>query len=280
MRIHINRNRQSLGQFSPEEVADGLKTGELRPTDLGWQEPMETWKPLAEFTDLPEPTVTAEPPPVPEPLPVAAAEPVWERREELGAFKALRETITQIVSTPSQVFSSLSQESSLRNPLLFFLFVWTFCSWIAGLYNIAVLMVNPEMVFPGAAHKFSHHQLVIFAIAAQALVPFIALIMPFILGGIFHISVTVLCGGERSFATTFRVFCYSWGTASLLKVVPACGPYLYLVMALILMIFGLQKAYKVDAARAAIASMVPLMLLCGALALLLSLSGAALEAVK
>ena len=40
-RIHIARNRQSLGQFSPEEVAQGLASGELLLTDLAWREPMD-----------------------------------------------------------------------------------------------------------------------------------------------------------------------------------------------------------------------------------------------
>ena len=53
-RIHIARNRQSLGQFSPEEVAEGLASGKFLATDLGWREPMEQWMPLSEFTDLPQ----------------------------------------------------------------------------------------------------------------------------------------------------------------------------------------------------------------------------------
>ena len=53
-RIHIARNRQSLGQFSPEEVAEGLASGKFLATDLGWREPMEEWMPLSEFTDLPQ----------------------------------------------------------------------------------------------------------------------------------------------------------------------------------------------------------------------------------
>ena len=61
--IYINRNRQSLGQFDEHDVADGLKRGKFLPDDLAWQEPMESWKPLAEFTSLPAPSAQAEEPP-------------------------------------------------------------------------------------------------------------------------------------------------------------------------------------------------------------------------
>ena len=54
--IHINRNRENLGKFNDQEVADGLKSGRFLSSDLAWCEPMPTWQPLSTFTDLPEPT--------------------------------------------------------------------------------------------------------------------------------------------------------------------------------------------------------------------------------
>ena len=64
--IYINRNRQSLGQFDEQDVADGLKSGKFLPDDLAWQEPMAEWKPLSEFINLPAPSALAE---LPEGLP-------------------------------------------------------------------------------------------------------------------------------------------------------------------------------------------------------------------
>jgi hypothetical protein len=60
-RIHLNRDRQSLGQFTPEEVAEGLRSGRFLPTDLAWREGMETWQPLSTVTDLPEPDEVQSP---------------------------------------------------------------------------------------------------------------------------------------------------------------------------------------------------------------------------
>lgn len=55
--IFVNRDRRSLGQFTEQEVSNGLNSGELLPDDLAWQEGMETWAPLSTFTQLPPPAV-------------------------------------------------------------------------------------------------------------------------------------------------------------------------------------------------------------------------------
>ena len=55
--IFVNRDRESLGQFTEQEIANGLQSGQFFPADLGWKEGMETWQPLSTFTGLPPPGV-------------------------------------------------------------------------------------------------------------------------------------------------------------------------------------------------------------------------------
>ncbi len=64
--IFVNRERQSLGQFTEQETSNALERGELLPTDLGWTEGMETWQPLSTFTSLPPPGAAPAPSGVPE----------------------------------------------------------------------------------------------------------------------------------------------------------------------------------------------------------------------
>ncbi|MEI8292984.1 MAG: DUF4339 domain-containing protein [bacterium] len=59
--IHINRNRENIGKFNDQDVADGLRSGRFLPTDLAWREPMASWQPLSTFTDLPPPEESPEP---------------------------------------------------------------------------------------------------------------------------------------------------------------------------------------------------------------------------
>ncbi len=53
--IFVNRDRESLGQFTEQEVSNGLNSGNLLPDDLAWQEGMESWQPLSTFENLPPP---------------------------------------------------------------------------------------------------------------------------------------------------------------------------------------------------------------------------------
>ncbi len=53
--IFVNRDRESLGQFTEQEISNALNSGKLLPDDLAWQEGMESWQPLSSFENLPPP---------------------------------------------------------------------------------------------------------------------------------------------------------------------------------------------------------------------------------
>ena len=135
MKIWINRAGQNIGTFTLAEVQRGLNQGQFVPTDLAWQEGMETWKPLAEFAELqmPAPQAPASLPPsaplspdVPPPLTqdtlarVEGAEdgPAWERRKELGFVKALLETWKEVLFNPAVSFSRMKTTGGLYNAAL------------------------------------------------------------------------------------------------------------------------------------------------------------------
>jgi hypothetical protein len=122
-KIHIARDRHSLGQFSPEEVAQGLASGQFLATDLAWREPMEAWRPLSEFTDLPAEVPPLTPPALPqEPLKRdVELEPAWERRGQLGTVSALVQTVRQILSVPVATFKEMRREGGIATPLFFYL---------------------------------------------------------------------------------------------------------------------------------------------------------------
>lgn len=76
--IFVNRDRQSLGQFTEQEISNALSGGEILPTDLAWKEGMETWQPVSTFTDLPPPG--AAPARVETGVPVRFANPAPNRQ--------------------------------------------------------------------------------------------------------------------------------------------------------------------------------------------------------
>lgn len=53
--IFVNRDRESLGQFTEQEISNALDSGKLLASDLAWTEGMESWQPLSTFENLPPP---------------------------------------------------------------------------------------------------------------------------------------------------------------------------------------------------------------------------------
>jgi hypothetical protein len=62
MNIHVGRNGQSLGTFTPEEIHEGIATGRFRADDIGWYEGLTDWAPLSSLGALQQPAPESSPP--------------------------------------------------------------------------------------------------------------------------------------------------------------------------------------------------------------------------
>jgi hypothetical protein len=265
-KIHVNRNREMLGQFTREEVEDGLKSGRFLPTDLAWREPMETWVPLSEFPDFSvsreEETAPAEeviPPPL-------AVSPAWERRSEVGFFPAVLETVWQILGAPVTAFRQMKTDGGLGTPLLFFLIVGGICQCIGITYSLIINSVSKvntmqqTQEIPPFLLYLEHHPAVYFLI-----LPFSMLFSIFMGAGLLHLCLMVLGGANKPFETTFRVYAYAMGAGAALMVIPLCGGILQLVYLPILFCIGLKEAHQTTYLRAIVAFVIPLILCCTAI---------------
>lgn len=282
-RIHIARDRQPLGNFSPDEVAEGLKSGRFRPTDLAWQEPMETWKALGEFTNLPEVEVDddellapldASAPGIP--VGEITRELPWERRSELGIFAALRDTVRLILSEPTATFRAMTTGGGFQSPLRYYVVLATVGSWMALICEFITRKFVPEAM-TGLAGKISSANTPATLIAAAIMAPIFAAVAAFIASGIIHAVVLALGGEDKKFAATFRAYCYSVGTAYVFMLIPTCGAFIFLVSAAILLVIALREIHGISTAKAVVAMVLPgllYLLVVGAAALLyLALSG-------
>jgi hypothetical protein len=267
-RIHIARNRQPLGQFSPEEVAEGLKSGRFLATDLAWREPMDAWKPLGEFDDLPE-----VPDPAPETITIstvieekpAIPQPAWERAAELGFFKSLFETFRQIFASPVQTFRATAETSGYKRPLLFFTLITTLAVWVAFLYRVAISQVNSEALAPTIPKGMSQSEFLWSQASVLPLVPLFVMIGAVVSAAVFHGLLSVMGGATRSFEATFRAFCYAGGAAAIVQFVPVCGGLLFFFLFSILMIIALRETHQITSARATIGVVIPMLFCCGLL---------------
>lgn len=266
--IHINRNRQSLGQYSDQEVADGLQSGKFLPDDLGWQEPMESWQPLSSFTNLPpaaELPVTHSPiASVPPPAPGGAA-PVWESPEPPPLLAALVETIKQVFTKPVETFQAMPCEGGFGKPLKFYILVAWASSAAAILYQAAATLINPA-VFAGEEFKdLPKYGLVGVFVGLIIFMPVFLFLGSFISSGMLHLALMMVGGAKKPFETTFRVLCYASGSTSALQLVPICGGWLYSVASLVYCVIGLKEAHRTELWRPILAVFLIFLLCCGAI---------------
>ncbi|MFQ3670742.1 MAG: YIP1 family protein, partial [Verrucomicrobiia bacterium] len=225
--IHVNRAGQALGQFSSEEILEGLRTGRFQPTDLAWASGEPEWKPLAEFAtklQATSPTATAAvSPPLPEGTAVA---PAWERRAEIGLLPAIFETIQEILLNPGLTFSRMKTSGGLGSPLLYFMILGCLGTGVGTLYQFGYGVITSE--FDSLTETLALPVLAAIGLVALLIfVPIFVLLSAFLGAGMTHLFLMLVGGAKRDFETTFRVVSYSYGTASILNLVPLCGSYIY-----------------------------------------------------
>jgi len=265
--IHINRNRENLGKFNDQEVADGLKSGRFLPTDLAWQEPMPTWQPLSTFTDLPEPTPEGMPPiPSAEATPTSPEniEPAWEREAGYSLGAGIQ-TVKQVFSAPTATFQNLPQTGGFGRPLFFY----TIAGWISGgaaiFYQLVAASINPEMFLGEAAKDISQTMLIGVGIGTLFFLPLFIIAGAYIWSAIVHLFLMLTGSANGGFEATFRALAYSGGATSVLQLVPLCGGYIYPMAYLVYGVIALKEVHRTEMWRVVVSLLLILLLCCGAI---------------
>jgi len=282
-KIHLNRERESLGQFTPESIAEGLQSGRFKPTDLAWKEGMDAWKPLSEWTDLPAasaPTVypSSLEPVAPDSSATSVAElsaantlPSWESTTPEPTLTRIFATIKESLGNPADTFSNLSKSPGILRPFLFFLFLASIANIVAVGYQLAFALADPA-AFKEQAPAFPMELLVPVFVGLMCVMPGIVAVIAFFSAGVYHLGLMLTGSAKEGFATTFRVACYVQGSTSVFMLIPFCGQWIQLVWNLIAMSIGLQKAHKIGLFPAIVAVVLPFILLCGCLVALVSVA--------
>jgi hypothetical protein len=259
--IHVARDGATLGEFTLDQIRAGLETGQFRSSDLGWQSGMPDWRPLSEFV-----TATAAPGAIAAPvLPAAAGTGLpWERRSELGFGRAWFETVSLLITKPSDAFGMMRPEGGFTDPVVFAL--------IGGCAGSIVSLIFQGLFqsIPGFSSRNALFDLgglgpwgliLIYA----ALMPILLIVGLFVGSGVLHLCLMLVGGANRSFETTFRVACYTMGSANLFSMVPICGGVVAMVYQIVLECIGLSRAHQTTTGKALMAILLPLIVCCGVL---------------
>jgi hypothetical protein len=99
-------------------------------------------------------------------------------------------------------------------------------------------------------------------VVSMALAPMLLILVAYCAAGIFHL-VFQLLGSSQPFEVTFRAYCYAVAPASVLRLIPICGDFLFFIAALVLLVFSFRETLRIDGARATIGVILPSLLCCG-----------------
>lgn len=273
MKIHLNREGRSLGQFLPHVVRDGYTGGKFLGTDLAWQEGMPSWKPLAEVIDQIAPADSGE---ALAPKAEAQDGPPWEQRESMGFFTALLETVRLVLLEPGSTFSNMKQRGGYGVPVAF-LFVLSIVGVVVQeFYNLAF------RYFGGSFLQKEQFNALIAQLGGVTplgvlwtilIMPVFMVIGTFLGAGIVHFCLMLVGGANRPYEATFRVLAYATGATALLNFIPGCGVFLAAVWGLVVEIIGIAKVHQIGAGRAALAIFLPSIVCCGLIVLMILAAG-------
>jgi hypothetical protein len=276
--IHVNRGTTNLGVFSENEVREGLSAGRFAPTDIGWREGMASWQPLSHFPEFAGTAAPAVPPVQNGGIPMSTpASPriglPWEHRQERGFFNAFIQTLSMVLTRPTEAFSVMKRDGGFGEPLIYALIGGCIGGIVAFLFSLGFHSL-------GFLTDRNNNSLAAMAgmgigsAAMMILLPLFIVIGLFIGSAIVHLCLMMVGGANQSFETTFRVLAFSQGSAGPLQIIPVCGGLISGVWAVVCNCIGLARAHETDTGRAVLAIFLPLIVCCGGGLLLALMFGA------
>lgn len=275
--IHVAREGAKFGEFTFDQVRDGLASGELRATDLGWHSGMKEWRPLPELVT---PAATDQSLAV---STEAGTGLPWEHRDEIGFFSSFLHTVSLLITRPGEAFTRMRPEGGLMDPLLFGL-IGGCVAHVVSLFCQGLLESIPG--YPGdnpLFHLFGLNKWIVLLIFS-VLSPVFLLLEYLIGAGIIHLCLMLVGGANRRFETTLRVVSYTGGSANLFSMIPVCGWLVGLVYVLVLETIGLSRAHQTTTGKALLAVLLPIFVCCCACGLMIVLGfgslGAFIEYLK
>jgi hypothetical protein len=260
--IHIGRAGAKLGSFSEFEVRQGLASGRFLLTDLGWKEGMENWAALSEFPEFMAQTEAMPPLPDSDETPAEAGVSgveggglPWDHGREIGFVQAFAQTAWMILLSPGEAFARMRTEGSLVNPVLYNMIGGWFGAVACGIYLVLTTRMQPPAPDPSNAHTLyalfnvppamAVRELKIFVVMG----PILVTVSTLILSGIAHLFLMLAGGANKAYDVTLRVFCFSYGSAQLLQIIPFCGNLLAPVWLMVCCVVGLAIAHGTTTGR-------------------------------
>ena len=202
------------------------------------------------------------PPPYTWTTPVAPAAiehdgPAWEDRDSIGGLKAAAKTVGELLGNSDWAFTRMKRTADWAGPFCFALFLGGVGYYVnlsySILYSVIASFINPGALKGMAFLLTTGYGAGFIIIATYFFIPVMFAFITLLNSVLIHFSLMLMGGVKQPFQTTWRVVCYSFGTSSVLQVIPVLGFFLTLVWNLILMIRGIAKMHEISMGKAILA---------------------------
>jgi hypothetical protein len=173
----------------------------------------------------------------------------WDRRQEIGLFRAWWDTLKLVMFSPTEFFR--------RMPCTPAGGIWlhsTISTYVGSIGTMAYqcliwLLWVPLVVGGGGVGTMEWVMLVIGTLVGP---PIYVAVSPFVGACLVHPILWLICPDRRPFAATRDVLMYSL-TTQILGIIPLAGGYMSMVWSLVVAVHGVREVHRTTSWRAAIA---------------------------
>ena len=207
-----------------------------------------------------------------------AAEPrvfPWPPPEDGAVLAAFGETWRSATFDPGSFFSRLPPRGSLGAALLYYMVIGILLAGVGLFWDMTGVFTDAAGSDALAADLGIGTMDPVIGFLVSPLVLLFALVVS---AGVSHLVLLLFGGARNGFGTTMRVFCYAYSPMAF-GVVPILGALVGTIWMVVLAVIGLREAHGTEGWKAALAVLLPFILMLGLLfmaALFLAAAGAVL----
>ena len=206
----------------------------------------------------------------------------WERKPyKKGMFTAFMDTAKLVMFEPGRAFSQMHQTGDMGGPMLYSGLGLTFGILAMAVWAIAILFL---MAAAAGGRPEAYGIIFLFVMLYAGIyivigVPMGATLGNLLGGAVLHVCLLICGGSKHTFDTSFRIQCYVGGSIMVALVFPPVLAFLG-IWQIICTIIAVHKAHEVPMSKAALAVLLPIIVIFALniiLFLLMFVMGAALS---
>lgn len=200
----------------------------------------------------------------------------WEDRANLGALKALWETLKGVITRPANFFAQMPPRGGYGNPIsqaiIFGMIGGLFAMIWSSLFQFSMMMFFesfiPQGEFPEEMFQTQPLGMAAGFIAGIICMPFLIPIGLFIVSLILHLCLMLVGGATEGFEATFRAYSYTYPLQIFRAIpIPIFVDFGVSIWQLVVIIIAMREMHHISTGKAAFAVLLPTLVLCFCIAL-------------